>query len=282
MFEFDEKLLCYDNKLNALLEKKYDDTLATVLLYLNAGICNHDCIYCDKNFYDISKGSFGKEYLESLLDDMLELGADSLIILGEGGEPILDKNLCWLIDEANNRHISCGLYTNGSVINSASLESFNKLNFLRVSLDAGTNITHRIIHKYPQNRMDFENAFEIMKGVDKSKVSVGAAYIILEENIDEIFETWRKLDTIGANFLELKLPLLEDYEFPSVSSIDKQRIVEQIDKILERDNPKTKLVYNKHFEIFVRGMKELGNLTHKEKEPCYTCAFRAIVSPLGY
>lgn len=282
MFEFEKKLLFYPEKVKSIINKDYGNTLSTVLLYMNSGICNHDCIYCDKNFYEIEKRSFSKEYLGSLLNDMVAMKANSLIILGEGGEPILDRNLSWFIQEAYANKIVCGLYTNGSFISDKIITAFNKLNFIRISLDAGTSKTHRKIHNYPEGRPDFDNAIELMREIDKDKVSVGAAYIVLDDNINEIFKTWQLLNDIGISYLELKIPLRENYQFGEFSKRTSDELKKQIELIGCNVNPKTKLVYNNHLALYINGNVDTCDLTRMESEKCYTCAFRTIVSPLGY
>lgn len=282
MFEFEKKLKFYKNKVQALLNQEQEKTLSTVLLYLNSGYCNQDCIYCDKNFYDIKTKTFSKDILINILEDMCIIGADSLIILGEGGEPIIDKNLTWFINEAVNRNIHCGIYTNGSIVNEDIITTFNRMDFVRVSLDAGTKEIHSIVHGYNSERMDFENAINLLAALDKSRVSVGAAFIIVEKNINDLFNAWKILNNMGIEYLEIKLPLMEKYQYSEVDDNMRKKILEQLDKIEKSKNKVTKIIYNKHFELFINNKIKVTDLTKFSATPCYTCSFRTIISPLGY
>lgn len=282
MFGFVRKLGCYTEKVEALLNKEHDKTLSTVLLYLNSGICNQDCIYCDKNFYQIEPRRFTKEILNNLLTDMTAMGVDSMIILGEGGEPIIDTNLPWLIKEASLRNLACGIYTNGSLINEEIVEAFNKLEFLRISLDAATSETHQVIHQYPSGRNDFENCIELIEAVNKKKVMVGVAYIILDENIDEIYKAWSLMNEMQVEYIEFKLPLQKGYKYKAISADKIMRIKENINKILNANEKHTKVVLNKHLELLLNDEVKSEELTAVESRLCYTSCFRTIVSPLGY
>lgn len=282
MFTFEKKLGFYTEKVEMLLEEKFDETLSTVLLYLNSGICNQDCIYCDKNFYEIEPRRFTKKILIDLLNDMVTMGADSMIILGEGGEPIVDANFPWLIREATLRNIACGIYTNGSLVNEEIIETFSKLEFLRISLDAASSETHRAIHQYPMGRNDFENCIELIKAVNRKKVMVGVAYIILNENIHEIYEAWSLLNEMRVAYIEFKLPIQRDYKYETISKEKLNRIKDNIQKIQNVNEKYTKVIFNKHLELLLNDMEKSEELTVIEPRLCYTNCFRTIVSPLGY
>ena len=283
MFDFVNKLQYYPDKTKAFLDGDYSKTLSTVMLYLAANICNHNCIYCDKNFYEISYKQFEREYLDKLVDDMVLMGADSLIILGEGAEPLLSKELCHLIGNASNHGIACGIYTNGSVVNSDIVNAFNHLDFVRVSLDAGTSKTHKLIHQYDSTKDYFTSAIKLLQSVDKEKVDTGISFIILNENIHEIFDTWKLMSYLGVGYIELKLPLAKGYVFDSVTDGFIQEIKEQLCLIRKENSSGSKIVLNRHLDMLLNGEYEDSSiLTVQEEVNCYTSVFRTIISPLGY
>lgn len=283
MFDFVGKFHYYPNKVAQFIRGNYDQTLATVLLYLGSGMCNHDCIYCDKNFYEVKPLVFSVEFLDQLIEDMVQLGADSLVILGEGAEPLLSPNLCHIIENATRRGIVCGLYTNGSIASDEMVAVLNNLNFLRVSLDAGSRETHQTIHRYSRSLPFFDNALALLKKIDKTRVNTGASYIVMKENVGEIFQTWKILDEIGVAFLELKLALQEGYVFKDIDTNLMEEMRRQIGRINVCRDSSTKLVLNNHLKML---MSDNGHnasvLTIQDEVPCYTSVFRTIVSPLGY
>ena len=283
MFDFVQKFKYYPDKLTHFIREDYDHTLTTVLLYIGSGICNHDCIFCDKKFYQIKPFFFDLEFLDQLIEDMVALGADSLIILGEGAEPLLCPNLSHVIDNATQRGIACGLYTNGSVVNNEIVSHLNKLDFLRVSLDAGSQTTHRIIHRYPPSSHFFSNALDLLKSIDKTKVNSGASYIIMQENVGEVFRTWMLLNEIGVGFFELKLPLQDGYVFNDMDADFLGEINFQLQQINAYRDVNTKLVLNNHLKMLLAdNTLDANSLTIQNAVPCYTSTFRTIVSPLGY
>lgn len=284
VFNFVRKLQFYPRKKEAFLEGTYEKTLSTVMLYLSSGICNHDCVYCDKRFYNIHPVSFDLTYLKRMIDDMKELEADSLIILGEGAEPLLHPNLCDLIDYATDRGIACGIYTNGSIYSEDTIKALKKMDFVRISLDAGSVSTHSKIHKYAVTRNDFDNALSIFKALSVSSVNTGASFIIMDDNIHEIYDTWELMNKLGVSFLELKLPLEAGYVFSNISSYKMKLIESQIRLISNNQKHfKTKVVLNNHLQALINGdVSDASKLTLQNEEPCMTCAFRVVVSPLGY
>ena len=283
MFDFVGKFHYYPDKLMHFIRGEYDQTLATVLLYIGSGVCNNDCIYCDKNFYEIKPFFFSREFLDQLIEDMVALDADSLIILGEGAEPLLCPSLSSLIENATNHDIVCGLYTNGSIVNDTIIGALNKLDFLRVSLDAGSLKTHQTIHRYSPELPLFSNAIKLLKNMDRTRVNTGVSYIVLDENAGEIFQTWKLLNEIGVAFFELKLPLQDGYVFKTIDTSLIGVIREQLDQIYTCHDSNTSVVLNNHLKMLLTEDDLNANtLTIQDTMPCYTNVFRTIVSPLGY
>lgn len=283
MFDFVEKIRYYPNKLAQFIQGNYNQTLATVLLDIGSGVCNNNCIYCDKAFYEIKPCFFDEKFLDRLIEDMVWLGADSLIILGEGAEPLLSPNLCHVIENATRRGIVCGLYTNGSVASDEMVAVLNNLNFLRVSLDAGSRETHQAIHRYSRSFPFFGNALALLRKINKTRVNAGVSYIVMRENVGEIFQTWKMLDEIGVAFLELKLALQEGYVFKDMDTDLMGEMRRQIGRINACRGSRTKLVLNNHLKMLVSGNGHHASaLTVQDEMPCYTSVFRTIVSPLGY
>lgn len=286
MFQFVQKLAYYPQKLAAFRAGDHAKTLSTVIFYPSTEACNQNCVFCDSKFYDLKKLEFDRDRMARMLDDMNALGADSLIILGDGSEPILFRDLGWLVDEAAARGIACGIYTNGSLCTQELADCLNKMEFVRISLDAGTPETHSLLHGYPLRRGDFASALALLRKLDPDRVETGAAFIILEENVGEIYLTWKLLCSLRARYLELKLPLQKGYRFASSDARLIGRIREELTKI-DRERQTcggacTEVVLNNHLRrVFTEGCAP-EFLTSKEESPCLTCCFRTIVSPMGY
>lgn len=286
MFRFVQKLAYYPHKLNAFCKSNYAKTLSTVIFYPSTEICNQNCIFCDSKFYDLKKLEFNRDQMIHMLDDMVQLGADSLIILGDGSEPVLFRDLDWLVEEAVSRNIACGIYTNGSRCDQKLVDCLNKMEFVRVSLDAGNSETHSIIHGYPQQRGDFANALTLLQRINKKQVNTGVAFIILEENVGEIFLTWQMLCDMGVHYIELKLPLQEGYQFSRIKPAFIERIKAEIRKIQSEckksESEYTEVVLNNHIKEMLLNGCSAELLTRKEEKTCLTCCFRTIISPMGY
>lgn len=82
-----------------------------------SGKCNATCEFC---FYSTKKGKegqmIGKEQLKKALEDMVEMGVESITWTG-GGEPTLHKEFAYFSEYAQKIGLEQGLITNGLKVN---------------------------------------------------------------------------------------------------------------------------------------------------------------------
>lgn len=284
MFDFINKMQFHQEKINSLLEDRIENSLSTVFIDLVSGICNHKCIFCDGKFNPIKKAFFSKSKLCEISKDLGGLGVNSVIIVGEGGESLLNPNFEFFSKQLLARKIHVGLYTNGSMLNKENLKVISKFDFVRISLDSGSLKTHQQVHGY-KNRDDFSQIFKSIKYLrNKSRMQIGASFILLSQNIDELSIAAKKLKKSGANYIEIKPAYLKNYNFNSkafklISASFKKQLVESY--ILEDDNFKI-FVNNQLKEIISNKNMKQGEITKLKKgRKCLTCRLRLVVSPTG-
>lgn len=147
--------------------------------------CNFSCPYCvDKKV--LSTGdSFMLDEICSTIRLLSAKGLKSVLLIG-GGEPLLHPNFEDIVRYIKFLKLQLGIVTNGSIV-SKLVEIAHYLgekDWIRFSLDAGTEETFQMIHK-PRKEVklnDICSSVKLIKDIN-DKVSIGFAYIIFHENI---------------------------------------------------------------------------------------------------
>lgn len=279
MFNFVEKMKFFPEKIEAAIQGDYKHSLSTVLMYINIGICNQNCFFCDSKYYQYERKqkTFTKAKLDDFVEDFRRLGVDSVIIVGEGGEPILDPNLVYFSNKLLELGINLGIYTNGSICDDEVLiTTLSKYEFVRVSLDAGNGVTYSKIH----GAHDFDNVMSFMRKIKSRGLKrIGVSFIVMEQNVKEMYECAVRCQSMGADYIEYKPLLEENYQIRYAKNKKLlPKINEQLEKIKEL---KINVVYNNHFKLLIEeNIRE--DFTKSKCHDCMTCALRVVINPFGY
>ncbi|NTU98889.1 hypothetical protein HGA64_02695, partial [Candidatus Falkowbacteria bacterium] len=179
--------------------------------------------------------------------------------------------------------IHLGLYTNGGILNNEILEALAGLDFVRVSLDAGSAKTHKLVHGC-KNDDDFNKALGFIRKVKSlNGPEIGVSFIVLKENVQEISVAAAAAKSAGAAYLELKPAYLSDYTFNQDVFADVGPILQTEMEKCEalRDNG-FRIVSNNQLRSRFAGGDEVSDLTRLiSPRPCLTCRLRMVVSPTG-
>lgn len=154
------------------------------LLSLNLDLttaCNFQCTHC----IDYDKLNTGIRYDDSALRDSLQVlvdeGLKSVILIG-GGEPTIHPRFAEVVLFLKERHLAVGIVTNGSrgdvLLEVAPL--LGQGDWIRLSLDAGTDETFRAMHLPRHKRLTLESicAWVPQIRARNSQVQVGFSFII--------------------------------------------------------------------------------------------------------
>jgi MoaA/NifB/PqqE/SkfB family radical SAM enzyme len=222
--------------------------------------CNVKCTWC-----------FGKEFRlpdelknESNMNDVIDkiIAAEafgfkiaSVKFVGSTGDPLVNPYTLKAIRKLQEKNIAVRMFTNGILLDKYAKELFS-LNYLRVSLDAGSGKTlekaKRVNEKYFK---------KIMKGIrilrdeadrHNSKIKIHTSFVISEVNYKEIALAARKVEKAGAHGIQYRI------EFENKFSDDEKT------RILSLINEARTQHQNKPFEITLVNEKE--NLC---SEKCY-------------
>jgi MoaA/NifB/PqqE/SkfB family radical SAM enzyme len=131
-----------------------------------------------------------------------------------GGEPLTNPNFIYALDLCKDYDIKTALVTNGGLLTKRICDKVLECcEFIRISLDAGTEWTHDILHQ-PKRKDDYSR---ILKSIgylaknNKRNITVGIAFLVCPKNISEMYMTAKKMKKAGASYINFR-PVNTDYE----------------------------------------------------------------------
>jgi len=210
-FDFVEKLAHFPDRISAILDRRLCDAISTIYLDVNTDICNHACPFCDGYYRKLKASEIPGSRLNSLVDEMSELGVLAVIIAGDRGEPLLHSGFRELLEKLNGTDIRYGIYTNGTNVKDAYLEPLRRASFVRISVDAACPATHRYMHGYSPPRNDFEVVLQNVERLSSVVADVGVSFILDADNVEEIEEAANVFLSRHARFIEYKPKYLPGY-----------------------------------------------------------------------
>lgn len=210
-FDFVSKLGFFPEKAAEVLRLNPVNALSVVYLDVNTNICNHSCTFCDGFYRPLQTRSIPTQRLLRLIDEMAEVGVLAVVLAGDRGEPLLHPGLTSALPRIADAGIIVGIYTNGTIVPDKLVESLGRLAWIRVSTDAATADTHRLMHGYPKYRDDFARLLRNLPLLAKTVPDVGVSFILDPENVHEIEQAADVLLGAGAHFIEYKPKYLPDY-----------------------------------------------------------------------
>ena len=282
IFNFVSKLSYYPQKVAECLDDKIKSSISTVFIDLVSGICNHNCIFCDGKYNLLAKKSFSTERLLTLADELKALNVDSIIIVGEGGESTLHNGFCAFAKKLLSLGMHVGLYTNGETLNGEIAKTVADFDFVRISLDSGSDSTHKIVH-CSNTDIAFSKIVAQAKQFSKIKKGIlGASFIVLNENVDEINAASQICDECGFDFLELKPVYAPNYKFDLLMYEKLSTKIKRYYNEAVKNSKNISIILNNQFKEWEKNDFLLNNLTRLDKPCiCYTSKFRMVVSPTG-
>ena len=146
------------------------------------------------------------ENLKNSLTYLAEKGLRSVIIIG-GGEPTAYKGFEDIVRHLKAMNIQIGVVTNGSMMKKieAVAEVLDERDWVRLSLDSGTNETFRAMHKPGSKKVTLEWICSHIPDIKKvnPKFKIGFSFIIVwkdcETNDTKIIENVDEMLTAAQN-----------------------------------------------------------------------------------
>lgn len=209
------KLLWHRDKIEAMLAGR--ETTGPINLEWDLSTtCNHNCSFCSfgtsesHGYRQQTWRHFPYERAISLIPELSEAGVEAITFTG-GGEPLMHPKAADIILAATRQGIKWGLVTNGFLLRDRVQELVAGFaRFVRVSLDSGSDETHRKLHrpKVSQFETILENMAATIKRAAHQKrvvpLAVGASFCVTDDNWQEIGAACSRLKSIGANYIEIR------------------------------------------------------------------------------
>jgi len=168
--------------------------------------CNHHCSFCSVDWITHGKVLIDTDVLVRTIHSMADVGVRSVYFAGEG-EPLLHKSMDKFVQAAHSRGMKCSMSTNGALLTAKRLPSiWPYFAWVRFSIDAATYDTHHSIH---QNK-DFDRIIKQMRQATQYKkdhnleVEIGAQFIVLEENLQEMEAFADLMKDVGVDNVQFK------------------------------------------------------------------------------
>ena len=166
--------------------------------------CNLRCTMC--NLLEmLQKGEEPVEpstgQVETLCKELKELGCPGLILFG--GEPYIRKDFGSLVDIVKNAGLSCGTFTNGTMLDDRAVDETTGLDYLVFSLLGPREIHNEIT----QNEKSYERLIAGAKKVAKRKKSSLIFHCtITKENIYRLHEVVEVGKEVGVDLVRFGHP----------------------------------------------------------------------------
>lgn len=173
-----------------------------------SGACNYRCVFCAFDYLNYEPQLLGRDLMIRILGEMRENGVKSVVVCGEG-EPLLNKHTPDIINYAKKTGLDVGMSTNGLLFNRETAnECLPSLTWVRVSLNAGTDKTHQLIHKsktgdYKKILANLAEAVRIKKD-KKLRSTIGVQLLLIPENAADVLILAKELKALGVDYFTVK------------------------------------------------------------------------------
>jgi GTP 3',8-cyclase len=172
------------------------------------GGCNHRCVFCAFDFIGYQADKLQEGCLKKFITQAAKKGLKAILYSGEG-EPLLHNKAPEIFNFTKKAGIDVALVTNGVLLTKeVARASLGSLAWVKVSLDAGSKKTYKIIHRANEN--DFETVLDNLKSAIKIKrqnkynCTVGVQMLLLPQNYREVESLAGCLKGIGVDYLVVK------------------------------------------------------------------------------
>ncbi|MDO5557029.1 MAG: radical SAM protein [Clostridia bacterium] len=150
----------------------------------------------------------GKDYLNGGIE---KYRIENISFSGITGEPLVSKeSLKYAIDILKNSGRRVGMFTNGSLVTSSEYNFLANLDYILISLDAGTPQTYSKLKCDNKEKDMFDKIVTNIEGLirykknNNSNIDVNIGYMVNKLNYCELYNVAKKLKEIGIHYLRLK------------------------------------------------------------------------------
>ena len=264
--------------------------------------CNYRCDHCVDMDILNKNINYEHELLKDSLSQLVENGLRSVIIIG-GGEPTAYKGFEDIVRHLKALGTQIGVVTNGSMMKKieAVADVLQKRDWVRLSLDSGTNETFRAMHKPGSKKCTLEWICEHIPPIKQlnDTFMIGFSFIIvwkdcetnnmgIIENIDEMVLAAQLAKQHQFDYISYK-PFLtrSNVNNAEIVGIEKERAhVDSVMKKIRSAIREAQVMQDEDFTVVEStNLRVLENGTYmnysQQPHNCHMQYFRQVVSPLG-
>ena len=156
--------------------------------------CNLNCQYCHNALYNNSKDDMTSDDIIKLVKNLDKKNKIKKVLL-TGGEPLLNKDICKIIEEFTKMNIKLDMVTNGTLLTEEYLKRLEKagLKRIRLSIDSVDDKC---------NTRDKANIANLWKKAEmittKSNIELAIHTVCSPSNVNDLYEVYKKLLTVKA------------------------------------------------------------------------------------
>ncbi|MFA6636249.1 MAG: radical SAM protein [Candidatus Omnitrophota bacterium] len=200
------KLVYHVGRVNDWLEGR--DIYPIYIEAAPAGGCNQRCIFCGLDYTSHKARFMDVTSWKRFVKIASKKGLKSVLLSGEG-EPFLHPEISEFSISAGKEGVDAAIATNGFLMTEdVSGKVLPALSWLRVSLDAATDKTYSLIHGVRKECFGtvLENLAKAVKIKKKNgyKVTIGAQFLLLNENIKEVKKAAVIARDTGLDYFSVK------------------------------------------------------------------------------
>ncbi|MFX0077147.1 MAG: radical SAM/SPASM domain-containing protein [Candidatus Hermodarchaeota archaeon] len=233
-----------------IVQHYYEKNIPTTLEVHPSYPCNYNCTWCIDEYlkavpnekgYNINrdcKAMLTHENMEDIIIGCKELGIKGIILSG-GGEPTLNKETEFLVEEANREGIVIGMFTNGSLLNDENIPKYiGNLSFIRFSFDDYSAESYSKTKGVPERMYDkvignIKQCVAYKKRPPESKCRIGIDFILIPSNIDKMIDIYVETRKLGVDYLQFCDCIEQGYTFNNVT---KDKILNNLENIFSYQN----------------------------------------------
>jgi radical SAM family protein len=262
--------------------------------------CNYRCDHCID--WDIlnTKHRHDEETLRSSICTMVERGLRSVILIG-GGEPTIYPGFAEFVRFLKDLELQVAVVSNGSrgdVLEGVA-DAFTPRDWVRLSLDAGSNELFRAMHKPVKRSLSLDEICEWVPRIKarNPRVEVGYSFIIvwegasreqvtLRENVHEIVLATERARRSGFDYIALKPVLERAPDGAEVMDPGAARAQEAVIARIRGEVEKARALADSRFAVRVSTnlqVLEEGRWREYTRQPrtCHMQALRQVLTPMG-
>ncbi|MEW6075462.1 MAG: radical SAM protein [Candidatus Omnitrophota bacterium] len=200
-----------------------------------SNICNHNCIWCiNDRFRKSNKVMIPKELMFRIIREMAACGVKSIAFTG-GGEPLMNPASIEAIRLTKKMRLDAGIVTNGELLDPEKCQAIvDNCSYVRISLDAGTSRTHKMVHAPLDTHKDvyrkiLDNIALLVKYRQKNKkhITIGIGYLVNLDNYHEIAKAAKLVRDLGVDYIQIRPAFMPGKQLSEKIRFEAERVIQE-------------------------------------------------------